>query len=447
MRKSLPLLIISLIISHGLFAQSTNSTMKLSANEAIEFALSHQKDVLNSALDMKISEARVNEIIGIGLPQINGSVDLKDFFELPTNLIPGEFVGQPGTYYPIKFGTQWQSSVGITASQLIFDPSYLIGVQATRTIRELSGKNVTRTRIETAANVYKAYYSLLLVRERRKVIDANVARLFKLKKDTKALYTNGFVEKIDLDRVNLAYNNVVSEKEKMDNIEKATENVLKFQMGMTIGNNIELTDSLDIAKVKNLTSQESTADVSKRIEYNILETQLRLQEYNIKRYKVGYYPSLVGFANVSTTAQRSAFNILDPTRKWYPTGLLGATLNIPIFDGLQKHAKIRQCELERDKIKNEIGNFENAATLQIRNSRLTLQDAIRSLDIQEQNLVLAKDVVRTSKVKYDQGVGSNLEVLDAETSLKEAQSNYYNAIYSAIIAKIDYEIAMGNIHY
>jgi outer membrane protein TolC len=447
MRKSLPLLIISLIISHGLFAQSTDSTMKLSANEAIEFALSHQKDVLNSALDMKISEARVNEIIGIGLPQINGSVDLKDFFEIPTNLIPGEFVGQPGTYYPIKFGTQWQSSVGITASQLIFDPSYLIGVQATRTIRELSGKNVTRTRIETAANVYKAYYSLLLVRERRKVIDANVARLFKLKKDTKALYTNGFVEKIDLDRVNLAYNNLVSEKEKMDNIEKATENVLKFQMGMTIGNNIELTDSLDITKVKNLTSEENTADVSKRIEYNILETQLRLQEYNIKRYKVGYYPSLVGFANVSTTAQRSAFNILDPTRKWYPTGLLGATLNIPIFDGLQKHAKIRQCEMERDKIKNEIGNFENAATLQIRNSRLTLQDAIRSLDIQEQNLVLAKDVVRTSKVKYDQGVGSNLEVLDAETSLKEAQSNYYNAIYSAIIAKIDYEIAMGNIHY
>jgi len=447
MRKSLPLLILSLIISTGLFAQNADSTMKLSANEAIEFAMAHQKDVLNSALDMKISDARVNEIIGIGLPQINGSLDLKDFFELPTNLIPGEFVGKPGTYYPIKFGTQWQSAAGITASQLIFDPSYIIGVQATKTIRELSGKNVTRTRIETAANVYKAYYSLLLVRERRKVIDANVARLFKLKKDTKALYTNGFVEKIDLDRVNLAYNNVVSEKEKMDNIEKATENVLKFQMGMTIGNNIELTDSLDIAKVKNLTSQESTADVSKRIEYNILETQLRLQEYNIKRYKVGYYPSLVGFANVSTTAQRSAFNILDPTRKWYPTGLLGATLNIPIFDGLQKHAKIRQCELERDKIKNEIGNFENAATLQIRNSRLTLQDAIRSLDIQEQNLVLAKDVVRTSKVKYDQGVGSNLEVLDAETSLKEAQSNYYNAIYSAIIAKIDYEIAMGNIHY
>jgi len=447
MRKSLPLLILSLIISTGLFAQNADSTMKLSANEAIEFAMAHQKDVLNSALDMKISDARVNEIIGIGLPQINGSLDLKDFFELPTNLIPGEFVGKPGTYYPIKFGTQWQSAAGITASQLIFDPSYIIGVQATKTIRELSGKNVTRTRIETAANVYKAYYSLLLVRERRKVIDANVARLFKLKKDTKALYTNGFVEKIDLDRVNLAYNNVVSEKEKMDNIEKATENVLKFQMGMTISNNIELTDSLDIAKVKNLTSQESTADVSKRIEYNILETQLRLQEYNIKRYKVGYYPSLVGFANVSTTAQRSAFNILDPTRKWYPTGLLGATLNIPIFDGLQKHAKIRQCELERDKIKNEIGNFENAATLQIRNSRLTLQDAIRSLDIQEQNLVLAKDVVRTSKVKYDQGVGSNLEVLDAETSLKEAQSNYYNAIYSAIIAKIDYEIAMGNIHY
>jgi len=216
----------------------------------------------------------------------------------------------------------------------------------------------------------------LLMRERKKVIDANVARIFKLKKDTKALYNNGFVEKIDLDRINLAYNNMISEMERVENIEKMTENLLKYQMGMSVTQPIELTDSLDVNKVKNLSIENQRADITKRIEYNILRTQVRLQEYNIQRYKVGYFPSLVAFANVSSTAQRNAFNIFDPTRRWYPTGIIGATLNIPIFDGLQKQAKIRQNEYGLEKIRNELTNFENAATMQIENSKLSMEDEV-----------------------------------------------------------------------
>lgn len=429
-------------------ALPADSLQRFSVKEAVEYALEHQKDVKNATLDAKISDAQVKEIVGIGMPQLNGSVDLKDFFELPTSLIPGQFFGEPaGSFIPIKFGTQWQSTAGITATQLLFDPTYLIGLKATRTLRDLSQKNVTRTRIEAASNVLKAYYALLVVRERKKVIEANVTRIAKLKQDTKALYDNGFVEKIDLDRINLAYNNMVSEQTRFNHIEEMTENVLKFQMGMDIRLSIALTDSLDISKVKSLTVETGNPDVTKRIEYNILQTQYRLQELNIKRYQVGYFPSLVAFANVSSTAQRDAFNLLDPSRRWYPTGILGATLSIPIFDGLQKQAKIAQNKHSLQKIQVELDNFKNAASMQIDNSRLTLDDAIRSLDIQDQNLTLARDVVRTSKLKYDQGVGSNLEVLDAETSLKEAQSNYYNAAYDAIIAKIDFEVASGNLSY
>lgn len=446
--KKLRIVCLLLILASGATAENRDSLYRFSVKEAIDYSLENQKDVKNSVLDTRIADAQVKEILGMGLPQLNGSVDIKDFFEIPTNLIPGEFFGGgPGTFIPIKFGTQYQASAGITASQLVFDPTYLVGLQATKTIHELSSKNLTRTRIETASNVQKAYYGLLLIRVRKEVIDANVERIAKLKQDTKALYDNGFVEKLDLDRINLAYNNMLSEQDRFDNIEKMTENVLKFQMGMPLTCKLELTDSLDIAKVKNLTATSSNADVSKRIEYNILETQYHLQELNVKRYKVGYYPSLVAYANVSSTAQRDAFNIFDPSRKWYPTGLLGATLSIPIFDGLQKTAKIRQSEYNLDKIKNELDNFKNAASMQIDNSRLALEDAISTLNIQEQNLNLAKDVVRTTKLKYDQGVGSNLEVLDAETSLKEAQSNYYNAAYEAVIAKIDFELSLGNINY
>ncbi|MFM2208342.1 MAG: hypothetical protein RL213_2317 [Bacteroidota bacterium] len=446
-RNHIVLLVMTAFVRQG-NAASADSSFHFSAKEAIDYAFEHQKNVLNANMDARISEAQVREITGIGLPQVNGSVDIKDFFELPTSLIPGEFFGEPaGTFLPVRFGTQWQATAGLTASQLLFDPTYLIGLKATKTLRELSNKNVTRTRIETAANVTKAYYALLLVRERRSVVDANITRIAKLKQDTKALYDNGFVEKIDLDRINLTYNNMMSEKEKFDHLELMTENLLKYQMGMPLGSALTLTDSLDYSKVKNTSVNASGADVTKRIEYNILQTQYRLEEFNMQRYKSGYLPNLVAYANVSSTAQRNAFDLLDPDKRWYPTGIVGASLNIPIFDGLQKQARIRQSRYNLEKVRNEIENFRNAATLQQQNSRLALQDALRTLDLQEQNLHLAEDVVRISKLKYDQGVGSNLEVLDAETSLKEAQSNYYSSVYDAIVSKIDLDVAAGDFNY
>lgn len=445
--RSMLLFILGSLLTISSSGQTKDSTLRFSAKEAISYALEHQKNVKNANLDLQISNEQVREITGIGLPQINGSVDVKDFFELPTSLIPGQFFGgEPGSFIPVKFGTQWQSSAGVTASQLLFDPTYLIGLKATRTIRDLANKNVTRSKIETAAAVYKAYYALLLVHERRVVIDANVERIAKLQKDTKALFANGFVEKIDVDRIDLAYNNMRSEKEKFDHLENMTENVLKFQMGMDITHPIQLTDSLDFNKVKDLRANDKP-DVTRRIEYGILETQVRLEELNVQRYKVGYYPSLVGFISANAMAQRTEFNFLRPGYRWYPTGILGATLSVPIFDGFQKSAKIRQSKCNLSKVQNELDNFRNAASMQVQNSRLAMEDAVRSLNLQQENLTLANEVVRVTKIKYDQGIGSNLEVLDAETSLKEAQSHFYNAVYEAIVSKIDYEVASGNLTY
>jgi len=425
-----------------------NAPKSFSVKEAVDYALEHQKNVKNASLDARISDQQVKEIIGIGLPQVNGSVDIKDFFELPTSLIPGQFFGrEPGSFIPVKFGTQWQSSAGITASQLVFDPTYLIGLKATRTIRELANKNVSRTRIETGTNVTKAYYALLLVRQRREVIDANISRVAKLQKDTRAMFENGFVEKVDVDRIDLIYNNLLSEKQKFDHVETMTELVLKFQMGMDVASNIELKDSLDFEKVKNLHVSDGKADVTKRVVYGILETQVRLEELNVKRYRSGYYPSLVAFATANTMAMRTEFNFLRPGFRWYPTGIFGATLNIPIFDGFQKNARIRQSTFNLNKVQNELEDFRNAATMQIENSRSAMEDAIRALELQDQNMKLAEEVVRVSKIKYDQGVGSNLEVLNSETSLKEAQTNYYIAVYDAIVSKIDYETASGNLTY
>ncbi len=448
MKKVFVLLVLTVYGLSGIRAQSADSIYRFTVKQAIAFALENQNDVRNARLDVEISRAQVKEVTGIGLPQLNSSFDVKDFEEIPTSLIPGEFFeGESGTYIPVKFGTRWNATGTISASQLLFDPTYLVGVKAAKTIRELSNKNLNRTEIETAVAVSKAYYNLLLLLERKKAVDANLVRIQKLRDDTRALYTNGFVEKLDMDRVTVAFNNVNAEIEKFNRLVEMSNKVLKFQIGMSQNLILEPAEIINAEELKNLQIPLEKYDISQRIEFSIMETQKKLQEYNVKRYKVGYYPSLVAYGSLSTMAQRDQFDIFDRDKRWYPTGVIGATLSLPLFDGLQKHYKIKQEKLSLRKIENELSRFEEAVTLEISSNRNALINAINSLNIQEQNLELATDIYATSKLKYDQGVGSNLEVLDAETSLKDSQANYFNALYEVLISKIDLEKAQGRFIY
>ncbi len=446
--RNLSLFLFMLLSAITTIAQSTDSTLKFSIKQAIDYAITHQKDVLNAGFDAEISKYKVRETIGEGLPQLNASFDIKDYEKIPVSFVPGDFFGgEKGSFVPVQFGTRWNSTAGISATQLLFDPSYLIGVSASRTYRDLSNKNLIRTKLETAITVTKSYYSILLLRERKKVLDANRIRLQKLSSDIKAMFENGFVEKIDADRVQVAYNNILTETENFERTIELSEKMLKYQMGFPQSEMLIITDSIDIDAVKNLQSSLEKTDPAKRIEYSILVTQARLQEYNLKRYKSQYIPKLVAYGNLSTTAQRAEFNIFNSEYRWFPTGIIGATLSINLFDGMQRENRIRQERLTLNKIDNELKNFEEAINLQASSSRSALLDAISSLKVQEKNLDLASTISTITKLKYDQGVGSNLEVLDAETSLKEAQVNYFNSLYNAVIAKVDLDKALGNFNY
>jgi outer membrane protein TolC len=452
-------LIISLIISLYVSAQESGS---FTLQQAIEYAYQHQATVINAGIDEKIADAKVKEIIGMGLPQLSASFDVKDFEKIPTQFIP-DFLS-PAVYhilkdenlvqtepannnavFPVQFGTRWNATAGLTASQLIFQPSYLVGVQASKTYREISRKNLTRTKVETAVAVSKAYYSTLVSRERFKLLEANVVRLQKLKDDTKALYDNGFVEKIDYDRVVLAFNNVSTEKENVSRLLVLSDNLLKLQMGMDIGSSISLTDSLSSDAVKNISVSAEKPDATKRIEYSMLETQKRVNTLELKNNRMGYVPSLIAYGSLSTSAQRDEFDIFSSGKKWYPTGLIGATLSWNLFDGFQRERKIEQAKLNIQKTENQMLNASNAFSLEAEAARTQLMNALASFNTQKENLELANEVVRVSKIKYDQGVGSNLEVINSETSLREAQTNYYNALYDALINKVDYDRAMGAI--
>jgi outer membrane protein TolC len=221
--------------------------------------------------------------------------------------------------------------------------------------------------------------------------------------------------------------------------------LLKFQMGMDPSADVALSDSLNSEAIKSIEVTEGKPNISNRVEYSILNTQKRIQELDLKRYKVAYYPTIVAYGSLSGNAMRNQFDIFDGDKKWYPIGFIGGTLSITLFDGAQRESKIRQANLSLKKVQNDLSRAENAFTLEALTAQTMLKNALQTYRAQDENLKLATEIVRVAKVKYDQGVGSNLEVVEAETSFREAQTNYYNAMYDVLVTKVDLDRALGSL--
>lgn len=435
------------IIGFSAFCQTGNSqTQSFSLKEAVAFALKNHPVIKNAEADVKSSEYKRKEIRGIGFPQISTSFDLKDYEELPTQLLPGDFFGMPGTYIPVKFGVKYNATGAIQASQILFNSDYIVALKSSKSFMELSEKNLQKSKIETTTLVSKAYYNVLVNRERAKLIEANLDRLKKLLDDTKALLSGGFVEKIDADRVTVAYNNLLSEKEKVSRLVGLTEILLKFQMGIDLTTPILLTDGLNLEEPPAIDSvQISSFDFNNRIEYSLLQSQRKLNEIDIKKSNWRYFPSVVLYGNYSQQAQRNEFDFFDTDKKWFPIGLIGGTISLPIFDGFQNHYRLQQSKINLLKTQNNLRMLENSISLEIQSSQISYLNTLNSVKTQKSNMELAQGIYDVAKKKYDQGVGSNLEVMTAETSLKEAQTNYIGALFDYYVAKIDFEKATGKI--
>ncbi len=429
------------------FAQ-TKSSYSFSVKQAVDFAMQNQHDIKNSMIDEELAHKTVAEIRASGLPQINASFDVKDFVEFPTTVIPGAgglFGGQPGSDAVLKFGAPYQAAAGADASQLLFNAEFFSGLKGSKLYIELSTRAIARTKVEVAATVSKAYYMVLVSNERVKLLDANIARLKKTMDDTKALMDNGFVEKIDFDRLTVAYNNLLVEKEKVDRLLSTGMYLLKYQMGMEINADLTLTDKLEDMKVDLPAAGSDKFDYSKRIEYGIMETSFKLSKVDLKRKKYAYLPYAFAYGSLSENAYRSKFDLFDRTTPWYPTAIIGVTVKVPIFNGFLKNVKVQQAKLNVQKAENNMEFIKKSIDLELATSTTNLTNSAASLENQKKNIAIAEDVASVAKKKYDAGVGSNLEVLNAETALKEAQTNYISALYDAIIAKIDFDKANGNL--
>jgi len=424
-------------------AQETSSNA-FSLQQAIDYAYKNSPNYLNAENEVLMAKYKRKEVLGMSMPQLSTSVDIKNFLEIPTTLLPGAFQGlPPGTFIPVQFGTKFQAQGGVSGSLLVFSADYLIALQATKEYISLMNINVTRSKTELVSQVSKAYYGVLVNKERIKLLDANVTKLEKILNDTKAFQKQGFAEQIDVERLEVAYNNLLTEKQKIDRLIGLSEHVLKFQMGYAGQDNLVLTDSLNLTESNDISA--SKIDVTKRPEYQLLESQQKLHTINIKRLKFGYLPTLVAYGNFSYMGMRNDLSYFKKEHTWYPTALVGATLSFNLFDGFQRQYKIQQAKLDLTKGENNLKNLQLAVELEGASSVVNYNNASSSLQIQKRNLELAKNIYDVAQKKYAQGVGSNLEIINAQVSLKESETNYFNAIYDLLISKTDYLKATGNL--
>lgn len=426
-------------------APPTGQTFNFTLQDCINYAYEHQDTVINAKLDVKSADYRVKEIIGGGLPQITGGATFQDYLKIPTTLLPGEFFNAPGTFVPVKFGVKYQSNLTLDVNQIIFDGSYIVGLKARNTYKELSQRNYTRSKIDANVNVTKAYFQVLVSNEQIKLLDANLTQLKQQLDQTTAQNKQGFVEKIDVDRLNYQYNDLQTRRENVVRLLVLNYQLLKFQMGMPIAENLTLRDKLVDVKL-----EENTADLNtdttfykNRVEYGLFETQVKLNDFDVKRRKAAFLPSLNAFGNFTSSYQNNGFSSLYSNN--FPASYVGLRLNIPIFNGWQRTNQLRQTQITAQKSKNDLYRLKDALNLQANSARITFFNGLQTLNSQRRNQELAKEVLRVSKIKYQQGVGSSIEVTQAQTALEDADNKYIQGLYDALVSKVDLDKAYGRI--
>jgi outer membrane protein TolC len=518
---------------------ATGATMSLSLQQAVDYALKNKSTLLATRLGEQTAHARVGEIRSAGLPQVNVSANVADNFKLQKSLVDvGAFGGSTATQLTaadinraqsgqavnlsqvqvervpvppqaIAFGLQWAGNTSASVSQLLFDGSYLIGLKAAKVYEDLAKKQTQQAEIDVVEQVQKAYYSTLVARARLELLARNVQRLDTLLYQTQATFKEGFVEKLDVDRLRVQRNNLVVEQQKAQRLTELSVALLKFQMGLPQEQTVALTDQLDGALVdanslrqrlgvanfntgsgdRSLGSVPSApaptggnaADQARqdqqsaltgarppqaaaafnynnRIEFSTLETQQALAGLDLANRRAGAYPRLVATAaygfngSAPTVGNLFAFRGPDsrdgngfPNQNWFGFGNVGLSLQIPVFDGFRRKYQVQQARIQQQTIERGFETLRQSIDLQDAQSRTTLVNALDVLENQRANLDLATDVARVSRIKFQEGVGSNLEVITAETDLRSAQTNYYAALYDVLVAKVDRDKATGEL--
>jgi len=409
-------------------------TQQLSLIQAQDYAVQNSFQVKNAQHDKSSADLTSDELLGIGLPQLNGSLQYQNFINLPTSIIPGDFFGAPGQDVKVQFGVPHQMTAGLSASQLLFDGTWLVGLQASKAYAELQRKNIQKSEIDIRSKTAEAYSTALTTQANLLVLRDMLANMQKLLNDTEAMQREGFSEQQDVDQLMLSVNDLLIQIGYTEQYVKITQDLLKFTIGMPLSTEIELTDTWE-SLIETAGDDVLSFNPASTIDVQLAENGLLMQQLNVKSKKAALMPNLAAFYNVQTQGLRDEFDYFNTSLPWFPIQLWGIQLNVPILSGGSKSKTIKKTEVEVKRMTDMVSMTKEAVQLEYNTATTELAFSKKRMAQSKSNLELAKSILQKEEIKYREGLSNSFNITQRNQQVINAQSAYTNAAIAHINAQ------------
>ncbi len=424
-------------------AQEPDTVLTLSLQEAQDYAVQHNKMIKASRHDVQAAEMAKWEVISNGLPRIDGSGSLNDNLKLMTTLLPGEIIGQPGELIPVQFGTKYNTSYGIQATQMIFNAPYFVGIQTVKLAEKMSEQSLEKSEIDIREQVINTYYLILISKESLAILNGTSDNLREVYRSTKSMKEVGMAEETDVDQMLSNVRGLETNVRSMDRNLEFSYNMLRFQLGVDMNQDIQLTTNLDelLEEVTIEALTESDFNLREHIDFRLIESQVRMQELTLKNEKASILPTFSAFYSWNKNGMGNKLNDM----RWFPNSMLGFQLSIPIFASGQRYSRIKQAQIELEKAVTNKNLVSDQLRLQEKQLRFNLINARDQYDTQKENVDVAYRVYESVENKYREGMASSLDLTQAHNNYLQAENNYISALMDLLQTKLALDKLLNNI--
>ncbi len=443
-RKLALILVFPYLLTGALHAQVQEFSLK----EAQDYAVQHNFQAKNAVIDISLADKKIRETIAQGLPQAEASLSYTNFINLATQLIPAEFFGgKPGEFMEIQFGTKNNASFQAQLSQLIYSGSYLVGLKMTRVAREMSALQLEQVRLDVRQAIASSYLLCLVAEKNLELTGKTINAMESLVKDSRAMQEKGFMQETDVDKLNLLLGDLKTSRLNAANQIRNAYTLLKFNMGLTITDEIRLKDNLEMLLMATdpagLLAQEY--DLKNNIGYRLMDVQQNLAKLQVKMAKTEYQPVVSAFLSQTENAQRNEFSFFDFNEKWYPTSIFGVNVGIPIFSSGKRYYKVRQADLNLEKSINTKRQITESLVLGTLTARNNFEVSVETFRNKRDNFELAQKIYDKDQIRYKAGVASTTDLNQTYNQLLQAQGTYLGAIMDMFSKKFELQKAYNQL--
>jgi len=437
------LLVIAILISFNVNAQESIS---LSLKQAIDFALKNSYSSINASRDIEAAKKKKWETTTMGLPQISAKIDYQNWLKQQVSLIPAEFFGgNAGEFTAITFGTKQNMNATVTLKQLIFDGSYLIGLQSAKVYLQISENAKEKTDLGVREAVINAYGNVLLSEESILILEKNSATLEKNLNEITQIYLNGLTEEENVEQLKITLATINSQLSKTKKLKNIAYKMLNITLGIDLNSHVILVDSLDklTEENSNLNLLSNNLNLEDHIDYKIAKNTEKANDLLVKLEQSKALPTLSSFVNFGYSGFGEKFNFLKKQQKWFDSSLLGVSLEIPIFSSLARSSRTQQAKIELEKATTNLFETSQKIQLQVEAAKTNYNYSLEQLVTSKQNLILAERIEHKQEIKFFEGISTSFDLSNAQTQLYTIQQNYLQAMLNVISNKAALNIALN----